>query len=64
MDYSLLVGIHYVQSVTSDESESSEDDDDDKGPPLNRSMGTLPPLVSDKEIPPPAQVYNNRFSFH
>lgn len=60
MDYSLLVGIHFIQNnaASVDDSASSEDESEDEGrsPPLNRSMGTLPPLIPDEETPPPNQA--------
>jgi len=54
MDYSLLVGIHFLQHEANDS--GSEGDDSDEGgpsPPLNKSMATLPPLVPQETIPPP-----------
>jgi len=58
MDYSLLVGIHFIQANTPEDSDSSDDESENEGrsPPLNRSMSTLPPLIPDEEIPPPNQA--------
>jgi len=56
MDYSLLIGIHF-RGTEDQESVSSEDEGDQiMRSPLNKSTGTLPPLVPPHETPAPAQA--------
>ena len=59
MDYSLLVGIHFVQEpddLGSDDEGDADDYDEPRTPPLNRSTVEIPPYVADTEQRPPNQV--------